>query len=315
MAEKRPTFDPGLTQQYTGALSRTINDDGQFNVHRRGYKLRDIHPYLVLITLPAWQFLLVIFAGFVTVNMFFACIYIMLGPNQLKGGETSGLTGEFLRAFFFSAHTLTTVGYGNVYPVGIAANSLSAFEALTGLMAFALVTGLVFGRFSRPSARIGFSHHMLIAPYGEERSLQARIVNRRSNNLLELNARMMLMTVEQVEGRLQRRFNLLELERDQIVFFPLTWTIVHPIRTGSPLYGKAAADLVAMQAEILLFVKGFDENFGQVVNSRKSYRSDEIVWGGRFTPAFDIDQNGDLRLEVERVSNYEEVALPANVSG
>jgi inward rectifier potassium channel len=177
-------------------------------------------------------------------------------------------------------------------------------------MLFAIVTGLVYGRFSRPSARVGFSDRMLVAPYGDGLSLQFRIVNRRSNNLLELNARVTLMTVESVEGRLRRKFVLLDLERDQIVFFPLTWTIVHPIRPESPLYNKTAADIAEMQAEFLVFVKAFDETFGQTVYSRRSYLYNEIVWGARFTPAFEIDKTGDLRLEMDTVSSFETVALP-----
>lgn len=310
MSSQQPTFDPGLTQQYTGALNRTINDDGQFNVRRRGGKLRDIHPYLFLISTSFPLFGAIVVSMFVVVNLFFACIYLLLGLQHLKGAEASNLESEFLNAFFFSAHTLTTVGYGNIYPVGVAANSVSAIEALTGLTLFAIVTGLVFGRFSRPSARVGFSDLMLVAPYGEGLSLQFRIVNRRSNNLLELSARVMLMTVESIEGRLRRKFVLLDLERDQVVFFPLTWTIVHPIRPESPLYQKTVADLAEMQAEFLVFVKAFDETFGQTVHSRRSYRHTEIVWGARFTPAFDIEPTGDLRLEMEKVGSFERVELP-----
>jgi inward rectifier potassium channel len=314
MAHPQPSFDPGLTQQYTGALSRTINDDGQFNVHRRGARLHDFHPYLFLISTRLPVFVGLVLGAFIVTNLFFATIYMVLGPEHIKGVESSNLEGEFVNAFFFSAHTLTTVGYGNMYPVGVAANSISAIEALTGLMLFAIVTGLVFGRFSRPSARVGFSSHMLVAPYGDGLSLQFRIVNRRSNNLLELNARVMLMTVEWVEGQLRRKFRLLDLERDQVIFFPLTWTIVHPIGPDSPLYQKTAADLASMQAEILVFVKAFDETFGQTVNSRRSYRHSELVWGARFTPAFEIDPNGDLRLEMENVGSFERVELPQLVN-
>jgi inward rectifier potassium channel len=310
MEQPQPTFDPGLTQQYTGALSRTINEDGQFNVRRPGLTLRDIHPYLFLISVRLPVFGAIVLTAFIAVNLLFAGIYLAIGIDHLKGADAATAGGEFLNAFFFSTHTLTTVGYGNIYPVGVAANSIAAIEALIGLMTFALATGLLYGRFARPSARIGFSDRMLVAPYGDGMSLQFRIVNRRSNNLLELGARMMLMTVEMVGGRLQRKFAQLELERDQVIFFPLTWTIVHPITASSPLYGKTAADLTELQSEFLVFVKAFDETFGQTVNSRRSYRHDEIVWGARFTPAFEIEETGDLRLDVEKVSNFERVEAP-----
>jgi inward rectifier potassium channel len=212
-----------------------------------------------------------------------------------------------VNAFFFSAHTLTTVGYGNMWPVGPAANTLAAIEALAGLMTFAIATGLLFGRFSRPSARFGFSPKMLVAPYKNGTSLQFRVVNRRSNNLVDVEARLLLMTVQGESGRPLRKFDQLELERRQVLFLPLTWTVVHPITETSPLFGRTEEDLQRLQAEVLVTMKGFDEFFGQIVNSRFSYRYDEIVWGARFAPAFEVEEDGDLRLEVDRVGDYDAV--------
>ena len=252
-----------------------------------------------------------VIAVFAITNVLFASLYMAIGIEHLKGADSGSAGVEFVNAFFFSTHTLTTVGYGNIYPLGPVANLVAALEALVGLMGFAVITGLMFGRFSRPSARIGFSDWMLVTPYGEGTSLQFRIVNRRTNNLLELNARLLLMTVVGGTGGLRREYAPLQLERDQVLFFPLTWTIVHPITQSSPLYGKSAAELREMQAEIMILIKGFDETFGQTVNVRHSYRHDEIAWGGRFTTAFEIDEpGGDLRLEVDRVSSFEAVSLP-----
>jgi inward rectifier potassium channel len=230
---------------------------------------------------------------------------VAIGTEHLKGTEAPTAWLRFVNAFFFSAHTLTTVGYGNMYPIGAAANAAAAIEALAGLLAFAIATGLVFGRFSRPSARIGFSPTMLISPYMDGTSLQFRVVNRRSNNLIDLEARLLLMTVEFIGGRLQRRYATLELERSSVLFFPLTWTVVHPIDEKSPLYGKKPEDLESLQAEVMIMMKGFDETFGQTVQARYSYRYDEIVWGAKFAPAFEIEQSGDLRLEVSKVGAIE----------
>src|SRR5581483_2265272 len=198
---------------------------------------------------------------------------------------------------------------GNMWPNGPAANAVAALEALAGLMTFAIATGLLFGRFSRPSARIGFSETMVIAPYVEGTSLQFRVVNRRSNNLIDLEARVLLMTVESVGGRMQRRYTRLDLERDQVLFFPLTWTVVHPIDDKSPLYGKTPPDLEQWQAEIMILMKGFDDTFGQTVQARYSYRYDEIHWGAKFAPAFEVEKSGDLRLEVNRVGKVESTRL------
>ncbi len=302
---EKPTFDPGLTNQYTGVLKRAINKDGNFNVKRSGQTWRDIHPYLALVNMPWYGFAGFVLAAYIVINLVFACVYMLIGIDNVKGTEAPTAALRFLNAFFFSAHTLTTVGYGNMWPSGAAANSVAAIEALFGLMLFAIATGLLFGRFSRPSARIGFSERMIVAPYGNKTSLQFRVVNRRSNNLINLQTRMMLMTVDFIGDRLQRRYVPLELERNEVLFLALTWTVVHPIEENSPLWGKTAADLERLQAEVLIMMSGFDDTFSQTVHTRYSYRYDEIKWDVKFAPAFEIGEQGDLIIELERVSQIE----------
>ena len=294
-------FDPGLTQKYTGALNRIVTKSGQFNIHRAGRTWRDSNPYTYLINSSWWVFSGIISITFIVVNLAFAWVYLSVADGRIKGSESNDPAAHFLNLFFFSTHTLTTVGYGNMYPDGPVANAVAALEALLGLMAFAIATGLLFGRFSRPSARFGFSPVMVVAPYRETTALQLRVVNRRANNLIETEARVMLMTVESVNGLPQRRYDLLELERTQILFLPLTWTVVHPINEKSPLYGKTSRDLENAQAEVLVMMRGFDETFGQIVYARYSYRYDEILWGAKFSPAFDVDGKGDMILWIDRV--------------
>ena len=233
---KPESFDPGLTTQFSGELRRTINPDGTFNVRRKGLRLRDTNFYLILIDTTWPRFLAAVLVIFLAVNMLFAGMYLAIGMGHLRGAEPE--MGDFLNAFFFSVHTLTTVGYGNVYPLGTMANAVAALEAATGLMVFALATGLLYGRFSRPSAKILFSERALIAPYQDGVSLQFRITNARSNVLMDLEARVLLMTVSRADGQLKRAFFDLSLERRQVYFFPLTWTVVHPIDSESPLLGK-----------------------------------------------------------------------------
>jgi inward rectifier potassium channel len=298
---RKPSFDPGLTQQFTAPFRRVIEKDGSFNVHRRGGTWRDFHPYLHLINMSWPGFLAMLFAGYLAVNTLFAVVYFALGPGQLQGADASTATGRFLNGFFFSSHTLSTVGYGNIAPKGLQAEIVSSLEALAGVLGFAIATGLLFGRVSRPSARIGFSENLLVAPYQDGMSLQFRVVNRRRNSLMELEARVMLMTVETVEGQPRRTYNMLRLEREQVLFLPLTWTIVHPIDAESPLWGKSPEDLARLQAEALILIKGYDDTFSQSVHARHSYRHDEIVWGKRFTPAFFVDDQGDLALDLSKV--------------
>src|SRR3981189_3681781 len=146
---QKPTFDPGLTQQYNGVIRRIINKDGQFNVRRQGTTWRDVHPYLHLISMPWAGFLGVLFLSFLVLNTLFATGYYMLGASELHGEIAKELGGEFMNDFFFSAQTLTTVGYGSVWPQGLGANYLAGFEAMCGLMAFAFATSLLYGRVAR----------------------------------------------------------------------------------------------------------------------------------------------------------------------
>src|SRR6266567_2888328 len=297
-------FDPGLTQQYTGALRRAINKDGSFNVLRRGTSWRDVHPYLHLVSMPWAAFFLTLLAGYVVVNLAFAVIYYLLGPDALQTGMPGG---RFLTGLYFSSQTLTTGGFGSIAPKSHAANLVAAFEALTGLLGFAVATGLLFGRVSRPSARIGFSECAVVAPYQDGTSLQFRIVNRRVNTLIEPEATVMLMTVGSSDGGFKRDYALLKLERHKVLFLPLTWTIVHPIDEDSPLRGKTSADLEGLQAEVIVLVKAWDETFSQTVHQRYSYHYGEIVWNARFTPAFAVNEEGDMVLDVDRVGSYAEI--------
>jgi inward rectifier potassium channel len=228
----------------------------------------------------------------------------MLGHDTLRAADPDLGLGDFARGFFFSVHTLTTVGYGDLYPLGLAANLIAALEAAMGLMGFALATSLLFARFSRPFASLAFSERALVAPYRGGTSLQFRVANKRSNVLMEMSADMMLMTVERgPDGRLRRNFIDLPLERKKIFFLALTWTVVHPIDQSSPLWGKSIDDLKALQAEVLILLRSFDDSFSQVVHSRYSYRWDEIQWSSRFAPAFEVAQEGHLVLDLGKISD------------
>ena len=303
---EKPAFDPGLTQKFTAPYRRVINKDGSFNVHRRGGNWHDVHPYLHLVNLSWPSFLATLFLGYVLVNTLFAALYFILGPDQIAGTEAATAPDRFLKIFFFSAQTLSTVGYGTMAPKSDVANVVAALEALAGVLGFAVATGLLFGRVSRPSAKIGYSRNVLITPYQSATSLQFRVVNRRRNDLMELEARVMLMTVELKDGKQSRQYLPLKLERDKVLFLPLTWTVVHPIDEESPLRGRTAEDLANAQMEVLILLKAYDDTFSQTVLSRYSYRHDEIRWNKRFAPAFAVDSAGDMVLELEKLGYFNE---------
>ena len=298
---QNPAFDPGLTQKYTGTLRRVINKDGTFNVRRQGATWRDFHPYLHLINLGWVPFFAVLFLGYLVVNTLFALAYFGLGPGHLLGADASTQAGRFFNDFFFSAHTLSTVGYGSISPKSLESNIVASVESLVGVLGFAVATGLLFGRVSRPSAKIGFSEKMLVTPYQDMQSLQFRVVNRRRNDLMEIQARVLLMTVEGKDATAVRSYRQLKLEREQVLFLPLTWTIVHPIDSESPMFGLTAADLQRLQAEVLILIKAYDDTFSQTVLARYSYRYDEMGWNQHFAPAFSVDADGDLVLELQKV--------------
>jgi inward rectifier potassium channel len=297
-----PAFDPGLTQQYTGALLRAINKDGSFNVYRKGFRSAAGSAYIQLVRMPWHRFFAIFGCAYLLVNCFFASIYVELGRDALHASERDQGLVSFAQAFFFSAQTLTTVGYGSLYPFGLAANMVSSVEVAMGLAGFALATSLMFARFSRPSAKLVFSSGMVVAPYRDVTSLQFRVANQRSNVLMDLQADLMLMTVEQgPDGKLKRNFVELALERKRVNFLALTWTVVHPIDQTSPLFGKTQEDMERLQAELLILLRGFDDAFSQVVHTRYSYRWDEIEWAARFVPAFEVSDAGQLVLDVGKI--------------
>ena len=300
-----PSFDPGLTQRYDGPVRRFIKPDGTFNIVRRGTNWRDVNPYLQLVSTSWPRFFFWILLGYISANCIFAAIYFSLGPGALRGGmEGDPAVARFLQCFFFSSQTLTTVGFGAIAPATPAANVVAALEALSGLLGFAVATGLMFGRVSRPSARIGFSKNALISAYQDATSFQCRVVNRRANTLIEPSVTLMLMTVDRSDSKARREFRILKLERPNIMLFPLTWTIVHPIDAESPLYGKTAADLEGMQAEFMVLFKAWDETFAQTVHHRFSYGHADLIWDATFTPAFAVDGDGSLLVDVGKVGDH-----------
>ena len=300
--------DLGFGSKVAGeSQRRLLNRDGSFNVARTGlnpFAAFSLYHSLLQISWPRFFGFVVI--GYLIANAVFACAYMACGEGSLLVPENLQIGNLFWEAFFFSVHTMATIGYGNITPVGVAANVIVTFEALFGLLGFALITGMLFARFSRPTAKILFSENAVVAPYRGIKAFQFRITNGRCNEIIELHATVILSQFEDIGGRKLRRFYPLQLERERVAFFTLSWTIVHPINESSPLFGKTELDLLETDAEILVLLTGIDETFSQTVHTRSSYKNDEIVWQAKFGDIYNPPTpTGRLTIDVRKLHSIE----------
>lgn len=297
---------------------RLLNPDGSFNVERSGLgMLETLAPYQQLLTVSWPGFLGIVAVMYFVFNLLFAVAFVFCGRDGLLGPGSEMLGGTFSRAFFFSVQTFATIGYGQIGPNGFFANAIVTVEALVGLMFQALATGLLFARFSRPTASILFSKRALVAPYNGGLSLQFRIANRRRNEIIQLEAQVLFSAMEpDGRGSTVRRYTPLSLERNKVTFFPLSWTIVHPIDDASPLAGKTPGGLERAQAEILVLLSGIDETFEQTVHARSSYRADEIVWNARFRSMFlQKDSRFGVSVDISWLHEIEPAGREGNIAG
>lgn len=300
----------------TRARRRLLNRDGSFNVVRQGRGLRSTLSLYQLLLHMSWpRFLTLVAIVYLLINLTFAVAYSAVGPDALSGPyPVEGSIGRFGQAFFFSVQTFSTVGYGSISPVSLPANTLMTAQSIVGLLTVALVTGLVFARFSRPIADIVYSREAIVAPYRDGRGLMIRIANRRRSQIADLSAKVVYSARER-DG-VKREFHELELERSMVTFFPLAWTIVHPIDRASPLDGLTMEEIVARDVEILIMLTGVDETFSQTVMSRSSYKADEIAWGVRFSDIFEGQSPGHLLgIDLRRIHDTEPARLPLSDGG
>jgi inward rectifier potassium channel len=259
-----------------------MNPDGTFNVRRQCRRRRLADAYHTLLSTTWRRFVAILVAAYLLVNVLFATAYVACGPGALDGAAREG-PEHVLDAFFFSVQTLSTVGYGKITPVGLAANLVVTAESVAGLLVVALSTGLMFARFSRPTARVLFSNRALISMHDGVRSFLFRMANERQNQIVEANIHVALAHWEETaEGERYRTFVDLPLERARSPFFTLSWTVVHPIDERSPLAGFDLERLREAEAEIFVSLHGIDDTLAQAVHAQYSYTGEEIVWDGVF---------------------------------
>lgn len=304
VANRLPEQELGFGKTVTTG-SRMMNPDGRFNVERQSTGLWD-NTYFNLVSMRWWKFVLLALATFIAMNCLFASLYCLVGVEHLSGITPGCFLQNFAYAYFFSSQTLTTVGYGHISPEGTPANILASFESFLGLLSFALISGLLYGRFSRQRAKIVFSEHMLVAPYRGGRGLMFRMGNARRSEIIETEVQIILAINQGGEnGALERKFFALQLEISRVSFFSLSWTVVHALDENSPVFGFTPEDLKAANAEFLVLVKGTDEANHQNVHARRSYVAEEIIWHARFLPVISRNKGGLPHVLNRRIGSYE----------
>lgn len=304
--------ETGLGTNSTSNGGRFFSKDGTPNVRMLGIPLTErLNLYHSLLTLPRWKFLLITVLTFIAANLIFALLYLWIGIDHLNGMVASSTMEKFGEAFFFSAQTFTTVGYGRINPIGFWASFVAALEALTGLLSFALITGLLYGRFARPKAYLNYSKNALFAPFRGGVALMLRMVPYTRNFLVNVEARITLSMQVEEEGVIKNKFFSLELDIPRANTLVSNWTLVHVINETSPLYSLSMEEIAIAKAELLVFIQGFDESFSNTVISRASYSFEEFVYGAKFVPMYHpSDDNSTTILHLDWLDKYEIAELP-----
>lgn len=292
----------GFGKAYTNNNNRMIDDEGKFNILRLGETRRS--RFHELIEMKWSRFLLLIFLYYTSINVIFGILYYLNGTDQIVGIDHSSRVSEIYQCFFFSVQTFTTVGYGGMHPTGFLASSIAGLEALCGLLTFAIITGLVYAKFSKPEAKIVYSDHVLVSPYKEGLSFQMRIVNALSNTLIDMEATMIVAFTPL--NSTNRVIRTLPLEISKIALFPLNWTLVHPIDDKSPVRDLELQDLEQYEIELLILLRGFDETYNQMVHSMHSFGPKDFIYNARFRPMYEY-LDGKTRLYLKKIDQFERI--------
>ncbi|HEX2606031.1 MAG TPA: ion channel [Flavisolibacter sp.] len=301
----------GFGERSNQSGGRFYRKDGKVNVVRKGVGFFDrLSWYHTMLELPRWKFWLILLMTYIVVNCLFAFVYFGIGVEHLDGIEKGKPLYNYIQAFFFSAQTFTTVGYGHVSPSGLTTSAVATFEAFLGVLTLALASGLFYGRFSMPRSFLKFSDKALIAPYKDGTALMFRMAPYKNNHLMDAEVKMTIGLRQEDKNR----FYTLNVEFSKINSLVLNWTVVHPITEESPLYGMNLEDIKQSRAEILVYIKAFDEGFANTVVARSSYAAEDIVEGARFLPMYGPAPAGNYTiLDLGRLNAYEKVQLPVSV--
>ncbi len=305
--------DTGFGVQANQIGGRFVNKDGSFNLRKEGLPLLErISFYSNLLEISWTKFFAFILLFYLGANIVFTLLYLWAGHDQLQGLISATVWGRVKEIFFFSTETFTTVGYGRINPVGDGAHIIASLESLTGFLSFAFLTGLLYGRFSRPRAYIAFSENALISPYKNGIALMFRMAPYKVNHdLTDARVTVNVGFTELEEDKPIYKFYKLNLERERIDTFSMNWTVVHPIDEESPLLNFNKEDMQSSDLELYVQVNGFDNIFSNMVLHRSSYTFKEIIWGAKFKTMYHESPDGNTTvLELDKLNEFEKVNLP-----
>lgn len=286
---------------------RFLNKDGSVNIKRKNVgKHAGFDAYHWMITTSWTRFIFTVLGSYLFVNTLFAILYYIIGATNFGGVRVCCKIDDFLQLFFFSAQTLTTVGYGHIYPNSTIVSSISSIESLVGLLGFALATGILYGRFSRPKADIEYSNDAVIAPYEDMTAFMFRVANQKQYELIEIECKV-VVAMNNLETN-KREFHNLKLEVANINFLPFSWTIVHPINEESPLFKITEHDFNKSDPEVIILLKAINDTYSQNVFSRISYKAKEIIWNAKFVPIKQVaNKDGSISINLKDIHEIQKV--------
>jgi len=293
--------DPGVGYKSNRNAQRVIVN-GESNVKHvnRPKTTDDLYTYLITISWPL--FFGYVLSAYVLINLFFAFVYFFIGIEEFKI-SSGDLWKDFVSLFFFSAQTITTVGYGAISPQGVLGGLLSSFEALIGLLSFSFITGLLYGRFSKPTSKIIFSKEIIVRQFEGERALMFRVMNKRTNLMIEPKLDAVInITEKDANGEFKRSFFELNFERSKIMYLPTMWTVVHKIDVNSPLYKFTNEELKELEVEIYILLKYHEEAFNQSLYQMESYDFSSLKFGYKFGPSYTFDDCGYTVVDHQKLN-------------
>jgi len=300
----RKIKDPGFGYSSSKNARSIINKNGSSNVVHINKKrsLDDFYSFFIEIS---WsKFFLIILISYTLLNVLFGLVYTLIGIEEITK-STGSFFSDFLNGFFFSAQTLTTVGYGGIAPHGIASNIIAAFEAMIGLLSFSFITGLLYGRFSKPKAAIKFSKNIILREFKDKRAIMFRLMNSRKTVMIEPKISVTLAITDPKTEKY--KFYNLNLERDSIMYLPTVWTVVHEIDEKSPLFDLSNDKIASLTAELYLLLQYHEESFAQNVYQIHSYNFNEMEVNVKYKPSYGYDLDGFAVLNHDTLSEVEKM--------